>query len=148
MTLVWPPILPLMQAEPSITLRISPISYSLPSLTCSPKTVHRTECVCVSCSATPWTVAHQAPLSMEFSRQEYWSGLPFPSSGDLPRPGIEPRSPALQADSLLSEPPGRPLCTELPPLSDWETLKMEAWTLPPLRCPAWAGWLCVSAMPS
>ena len=45
--------------------------------------------------ATPWTVAHQAPLSMEFSRQEYWSGLPFPSPGDLPDPGIEPRSPAL-----------------------------------------------------
>ena len=55
-------------------------------------------------SATPWTVAHQAPLSMEFSMQEYWSGLPFPSPGDLPNPGIEPRSPALQADSLLTEP--------------------------------------------
>ena len=50
-----------------------------------------------------WTVAHQAPLSMEFSRQEYWSGWPFPSTGDLPDPGIKPRSPALQADSLLSE---------------------------------------------
>ena len=50
-------------------------------------------------------VAHQAPLSMEFSRQEYWSGLPFPTPGDLPDPGIEPGSPALQADSLLSEPP-------------------------------------------
>ena len=48
----------------------------------------------------PWTVAYQAPLSMEFSRQEYWSGLPFPSPGDLPHPGIEPRSPALQADSV------------------------------------------------
>ena len=47
--------------------------------------------------ATPWTVAHQAPLSMEFSRQEYWRGLPFPSPGDLPDPGIEPVSPALQA---------------------------------------------------
>ena len=57
--------------------------------------------------ATPWTVAHQAPLSMGFSRQEYWSGLPFPSSGDLPYPGIEPRSPALQADTLTSEPPGK-----------------------------------------
>ena len=52
----------------------------------------------------PWTVAHQGPLSMEFSRQEYWSGLPFPSPGDLPDPGIEPRSPALQVDSLPSEP--------------------------------------------
>ena len=58
--------------------------------------------------ATPWTVAHQAPLSMGFSRQEYWSGLPFPSPGDLPDPGIEPRSPALQADALTSEPPGMP----------------------------------------
>ena len=56
---------------------------------------------------TPWTVAHQAPPSTEFSRQEYWSGLPFPSPGDLPDPGIEPRSPALQADSLPSEPPGK-----------------------------------------
>ena len=58
--------------------------------------------------ATPWTVGHQAPLSMGFSRQEYCSGLPFPSPGDLPNPGIEPRSPALQADDLLSEPPGKP----------------------------------------
>ena len=53
--------------------------------------------------ATPWTVARQAPLAMGFSRQEYWSGLPFPSPGDLPDPGIEPWSPALQADSLLTE---------------------------------------------
>ena len=51
--------------------------------------------------ATPWTVAHQAPLSMEFSRQEYWSGLPFPSPGDLPNPGIEPSSPALRADTTI-----------------------------------------------
>ena len=52
----------------------------------------------------PWTVAYQATLSMEFSMKEYWSGLPFPSPGDLPNPGMEPRSPALQVDSLLSEP--------------------------------------------
>ena len=63
---------------------------------------------------TPWTVAYQAPPSMGFSRQEYWSGLPFPSPGDLPNPGIEPKSeiepgsPALQADALTSEPPGKP----------------------------------------
>ena len=75
-------------------------------------------CVCVSHSVvlvvvscltffdTPWTVAHQASLSMEFSRQEYWSELLFPSPGDLPNPGIEPRYPALQADSSPSEPPG------------------------------------------
>ena len=55
----------------------------------------------------PWTVAHQAPLSMGISRQEYWSGLPFPSPGDLPHSGIKPQSPALQADSLPSEPPGK-----------------------------------------
>ena len=65
---------------------------------------------CIRLFSTPWTVVRQAILSMEFSRQEYWSGLPFPSPGDLPDPGIEPGSPALQADSLLSElsaPPGR-----------------------------------------
>ena len=55
--------------------------------------------------ATPWTVAHQATLSMEFFRQEYWSGLPFPSLRDLPDPGIEPGSPTLWADALPSEPP-------------------------------------------
>ena len=58
--------------------------------------------------STPWTVAYQAPLSMGFSRQRYWSGLPFPSPGDLPNPGIEPGSPALQADTLPSEPPVLP----------------------------------------
>ena len=58
--------------------------------------------------ATPWTVAHQAPSSIEFSRQEYWSGLPFPSPEDLPGPGIKPRSPTLWANALPSEPPGNP----------------------------------------
>ena len=62
----------------------------------------------LSYSATPWTIACQAPLSMEFSRQEYWSGLPYPSPGDLLDSGIEPGSPALQVDSLPSEPPGKP----------------------------------------
>ena len=60
--------------------------------------------------ATSQTVAHQAPLPMEFSRQEYWSGLPFTSPGYLPNPGMESGSPALQADSLPSEPQGR-LCS-------------------------------------
>ena len=67
-------------------------------------------CVTQSCLilCDAWTGASQAPLSMEFSRQEYCSGLPCPSPGDLPDPGIKPRSPALQADSLPSEPPGKP----------------------------------------
>ena len=61
----------------------------------------------------PMTVAHEAPLSMEFSRQEYWSELPFSSPGNLPHPGFKPTSPvfpALQEDSLPSESPGKPLC--------------------------------------
>ena len=70
-------------------------------------------CVClvaqlVQLFLTPQTVALQAPLSMKFSRQEYWSGSPFPSPGNLPNPGIEPGSPALQAEALPSEPPGKP----------------------------------------
>ena len=63
--------------------------------------------------ATPWTVAYQAPPSVRFSRQEYWSGLPFPSPWDLPDPGIEPWSPALQAYALLSEPLGKPMSKKL-----------------------------------
>ena len=59
--------------------------------------------------ATTWTAAHQAPPSMGFSRQEYWSGLPIPSPEDLPNPGIEPQSPALQADALPFAPPGKSL---------------------------------------
>ena len=58
---------------------------------------------------TPRTVARRAPLSMKFSRQEYWSGLPFPSPGNIPNPGIELQSPALQADSLLTELQGKPI---------------------------------------
>ena len=61
---------------------------------------------CVWLFATPWTVAHQAPLPMGFSRAEYWSGLPCPSLGDFPNPEFKPSSPALQADALTSEPPG------------------------------------------
>ena len=69
-------------------------------------------CVCWSLSCVrllviPWTAAHQVPLSMEFSRQEHWSVLPIPSPEDLPNPGIDPRFPTLQADSLPSEPPGK-----------------------------------------
>ena len=58
--------------------------------------------------AIPRTVAYQAPPSIGFPRQEYWSGLPFPSLGDLPKPGIKPGSPALQIDTLPYEPPGKP----------------------------------------
>ena len=61
---------------------------------------------------TPWTVAHQAPLCVGFSRQKYWSGLPVPFPGDLPNPGIESRSPSLQADSLPAEPQGNPRLIE------------------------------------
>ena len=84
--------------------------------------IHMCVCVCVCVyvnesaslsvlfnSVTPWTGAHQAPLSMGFFRQEHWSGLPFPSSGDLPNSGIKPGSPALQADSSLSGPPRKPM---------------------------------------
>ena len=63
---------------------------------------------CVRLFATPWTVAHEAPLSMGFSRQEYWSGLSFPPPGDLSDPGIKLPSPTLLADSLPSESPGKP----------------------------------------
>ena len=63
---------------------------------------------CVQLYVTLWTVACQNPPSMGFSRQEYWSGLPFPFPGDHPNPGTEPWSPTLQADSLPSEPPGKP----------------------------------------
>ena len=67
-------------------------------------------CVCCCCCAQtcPWTAARQAPPWVGFSKQEYWSGLPCPPPGNLPNPGIEPRSPTLQADSLPSEPPGKP----------------------------------------
>ena len=76
-------------------------------------------CVCVCAPAAqscltlfnPWTVAHQAPLSIGFSRQEHWSGLPFPSPGDLPDPGIEPTSPALAGGFFNTEPQGKSLCT-------------------------------------
>ena len=77
----------------------------------------------------PWTVAHQAPPSMGFSRQEYWSGLPFPSPGDLPDPGIEPTSPTLQADALTSAPPGKPNDSVLPLLTIYpKELRLETAT--------------------
>ena len=74
---------------------------------------------------TPWTVAHQAPPSMEFSRQAYWSGLPFPSPGDLPDPGIEPGFPALRADTLPYEPAGNP---RTPPCIYWIRTSVSEWS--------------------
>ena len=76
----------------------------------------------------PWTVAYQATLSMEFSMQEYWSVLPFPFPGDLPGPGIEPRSPSLQADTLPSELPGKPPCPR--PISMATHSNTLAWKIP------------------
>ena len=86
--------------------------------------------------ATSWTVAHQAPPSMGFSRQEYWSGLPFPSPGDLPDPGIEPGSPASQADTLTSEPSGKSQKTfnlEISELSINQILRKKEHTNPDFR---------------
>ena len=82
---------------------------------------------------TPWTVVHQAPLSMGFSRQEYWSGLPFPSPGDLPNRGIEPRSLTLQADALTSEPPGKPYFTWHQPTRLANSLPVSAQVSPSQR---------------
>ena len=97
-------------------------------LLCKNHLTRAKQCVCVLCCfsrallfETPWTVAHQAPLSMGFSRQEYWSGLPCPFPVDLPNPGIKIVSPALQADSLLLEPPGKP-----------STVPTGTWHLPPI----------------
>ena len=82
---------------------------------------------CVRLFATPWTVAHQAPPSMEFSRREYWSGLPFPSPGDLPDSGIEPWPLLSRADALPSEPPGNNQVTQLL-LSDKINSVSGSWT--------------------
>ena len=80
--------------------------------------------MCVSClvmsdSVIPWTVAPQALLAMDYSKQEYWSGLPFSSPGDFPNPGIEPGPPVLQADALYSEPSGKPQ------LKGWRLFNMQ-----------------------
>ena len=90
--------------------------YSRPKATSLVPGPHVPLCVCESLShvqllVTPWNIAHQASLPTESSRQEYWSGLPFPLPGVLPDPGMETGSPTLQADSLPSEPPGNPICS-------------------------------------
>ena len=94
---------------------------------------------CVWLFATPWTVAYQAPPSMGFSRQEDWSGLPFPSPGHLPTPGNKPGSPALQTDALPSEPPGKPGSCQIAlqrgnsnSHSDWPHLKVYFPRQPPI----------------
>ena len=74
-------------------------------------------------SVTPWTVARQPPLSLEFSRQEYWGGLPFLSPGDLPDPGIKSRSPALTGEFFTTEPPGRPSFQG----RDLDDINLEMW---------------------
>ena len=88
--------------------------------------------------AIPWTVAYQAPPSMEFSRQEYWSGVPFPSPGDLSNPGTEPGSPALWAGALSSELPGKPtwMRTRNPNHQDQQGLEARSYFFLDL-CPRW-----------
>ena len=96
-------------------LNRNPLTAGLPSVSPHPtlNCVHAKSFSRVRLFATPWTVARLAPLSMGFSRQEYWCGLPCPPPGDLPDPGIEPKSPTLQADSIPSEPPGKSKNTEV-----------------------------------
>ena len=121
--------------------------------------------------ATLWTVAHQAPLSVGFSRQEHWSGLPCPPLGDLSNPGIKTRSPALRVDSLLSEAPGKPKNTRVGSLSllqgifstqgsNWDLLHCR-WILyqlsyqgsperlpwPGIKPKPWESWLLTSRPP-
>ena len=92
------------------------------------------DCAVMSDFATPWTVAYQAPQSMEFPRREYWSVLPFPSPGDLPDWGIKPKSPAFQADSLPSRLQGSPKNWDFPSIP-----RQEYWS--GLPCPPGSSWL-------
>ena len=93
---------------------------------------------CVQLFETPWTVAYQAPPSMGFSRQEYWRGLPFPFPGNLLDPGIEPGSPAFQADALTSEPPGKPRQNKAP--------RKDAHVQIPGACERHVTWLCCACL--
>jgi len=93
----------------------------------------------------PWTVAHQGPSYMKFLRQEYWSGVPFPPPGDLPNPGIEPRTPALQADSLSSEPIRK--CNR----AHFERIQMDQWYQPKCtsvnnQSPQWGMWASIRSL--
>ena len=92
------------------------------------KDQHHERYIVFMSAATPWTVALQAPLSMEFSMQEYWSGFSFPSLGDLPNPGIEPGSPTMQADSLSSDHQRSPCCNKIYlilPINQWYSFRIE-----------------------
>ena len=94
----------------------------------------------MSDSVIPWTVVYQASLSMGFSRQEYWSELSFPSLGDLSDPGIEPRSPALQADAFPSEPPGSYSSYQFAVVINifYQMKSLICWSFP-LVCCSWSG---------
>ena len=100
----WEDVIELLKLYHKMNRMIKSVSYNLYLIL-----IIMYVCSCFQLFVTPWTVAHQAPLSMEFSRQEYWSGLPFPPSGDLPNQGIKPVSPVLQADSLPLSHLGTPL---------------------------------------
>ena len=102
---------PLIKGGALTVLQPSPTSLTPASLRnyCSNSCLTQISVSHIQLFATPWTVAYQAPLSMEFSKQECWSGLPFPSPGDLLHTGLEPGSPALQVGSLPAELPGKPL---------------------------------------
>ena len=105
--------------------------------------------------ATPWTVAYQAPPSMGFSGQEYWSGWPFPSPGDLPDPGIESGTPAFQAEALTSEPPGKSYrkvtSTRKPSQTHSPSFSHSVLSLPPestdVWIPGWRSWLLAFLLP-
>ena len=102
-------------------------------------------------SATARTVAHQARQSMGFPRQEYWSGLSCPPPGDLPDPGIKPRSPALQADSLPSEPPGKPFIFPPPACPIFSFIQSSGWETipaPPARTLPLLGLFLISCFSS
>ena len=106
----WPPSLQADSLPAELSGKPSPYSQGRNLVIIFSPTVHIVKLLsCVWLFATPWTVAYHSPLSMGFSRQEYWSGLPFPSLEDLPNPGTEPRSSALQADALPSESSGKPI---------------------------------------
>ena len=107
--------------EPTKKDTLHPRTKEKPQQNCKVKSLS-----CVWLFATRWTVAYQAPLSMGFSRQEYWSGLLFPSPGGLPNPGIKPRSPTLEGDTLTSEPPGGTIIIKSNPIPTvWVTHKLE-----------------------